>query len=59
VATIGVLFDPLQLILEQYVLADTWTIFLLAVALTVLVWRRDKPGLAPGRGLRGCCSDWP
>jgi 4-amino-4-deoxy-L-arabinose transferase-like glycosyltransferase len=44
VATIGVLFDPLQLILEQYVLADTWTIFLLAVALTVLVWRRDKPG---------------
>ena len=44
VATVPVLFDPLQLILEQYVLADTWTIFLLAVALTVLVWRRDKPG---------------
>jgi hypothetical protein len=44
VATIGVLFDPLQLVLEQYVLTDTWTVFLLAAALTVLVWRRDQPG---------------
>jgi 4-amino-4-deoxy-L-arabinose transferase-like glycosyltransferase len=44
VATIGVLFDPLQLVLEQYVLTDTWTVFLLVAALTVLVWRRDGPG---------------
>jgi hypothetical protein len=42
-ATIGVLFDPLQLILEQYVLTDTWTVFLLVAALTVLVWRREGP----------------
>jgi hypothetical protein len=38
-ATIPVLFDPLQLILEQYVLADTWTVFLLVAALVILVWR--------------------
>jgi Dolichyl-phosphate-mannose-protein mannosyltransferase len=44
VATIPVLFDPLQLVLEQYVLTDTWTVFLLVAALTVLVWRRDGPG---------------
>ena len=44
VATIPVLFDPLQLVLEQYVLTDTWTVFLLVTALTVLVWRRDGPG---------------
>ena len=43
VATIPVLFDPLQLILEQYVLTDTWTVFLLVAALTVLVWRREGP----------------
>jgi hypothetical protein len=43
-ATVGVLFDPLQLVLEQYVLTDTWTVFLLVAALTVLVWRRDGPG---------------
>jgi len=43
-ATIGVLFDPLQLVLEQYVLTDTWTVFLLVAALTVLVWRPDRPG---------------
>ena len=44
VATIGVFFDPLQLVLEQYVLTDTWTVFLLVAALAVLVWRRDGPG---------------
>ena len=44
VATIGVLFDPLQLVLEQYVLTDIWTVFLLVAALTVLVWRRDRLG---------------
>jgi hypothetical protein len=38
VATIPVLFDPLQLILEQYVLTDTWTVFLLVAALAILVW---------------------
>jgi Dolichyl-phosphate-mannose-protein mannosyltransferase len=43
VATIPVLFDPLQLVLEQYVLTDIWTVFLLVAAMTVLVWRRDGP----------------
>lgn len=38
-AAIPVLFDPLQLILEQYVLTDTWTVFLLVAALVILVWR--------------------
>jgi 4-amino-4-deoxy-L-arabinose transferase-like glycosyltransferase len=52
-ATVPVLFDPLQLILEQYVLTDTWTVFLLMAALTVLVWRRDRLGWrrAAGCGL--------
>jgi 4-amino-4-deoxy-L-arabinose transferase-like glycosyltransferase len=40
-ATIPVLFDPLQLVLEQYVLADVWTAFLLLAALVMLVWRRE------------------
>src|SRR5580658_1224152 len=44
VATIPVLFDPLQLILEQYVLTDTWTVFLLVAALVILIWPRGKPG---------------
>jgi hypothetical protein len=43
-ATIPVLFDPLQLILEQYVLTDTWTAFLLTAALVILVWKRAGPG---------------
>jgi 4-amino-4-deoxy-L-arabinose transferase-like glycosyltransferase len=51
VATIGVLFDPLQLVLEQYVLTDTWTVFLLMAALAVLVWRRDSLGW---RRVAGC-----
>ena len=41
VATIPVLFDPLQLILEQYVLTDTWTVFLLVAALAILVWPKQ------------------
>ncbi len=43
VATIPVLFDPLELVLEQYVLADTWTVFLVVAALAILVWRRERP----------------
>jgi 4-amino-4-deoxy-L-arabinose transferase-like glycosyltransferase len=47
-ATIPVLFDPLQLVLEQYVLTDTWTVFLIAAALAILVWPRDaNPGWRP------------
>lgn len=41
-ATIPVLFDPLQLILEQYVLTDVWTVLLLLGALVILVWRPDR-----------------
>jgi len=41
-ATIPVLFDPLQLVLEQYVLADIWTAFLVMAALVILVWRREE-----------------
>jgi hypothetical protein len=41
VAAIPVLFDPLQLVLEQYVLSDVWTVFLILAALVILVWRRD------------------
>jgi hypothetical protein len=45
VAAIPVLFDPLQLVLEQYVLSDVWTVFLILAALVILVWRRDAPAL--------------
>jgi len=41
VAAIPVLFDPLQLVLEQYVLSDVWTVFLILAALVILVWRQD------------------
>jgi 4-amino-4-deoxy-L-arabinose transferase-like glycosyltransferase len=44
VATVPVLFDPLQLDLEQYILTDVCATFLLLVALVVLVWRRDAVG---------------
>ncbi len=50
VATVPVLFDPLQLVLEQYVLSDTWTMFVIVAALTILVWRRE-PGW---RAVVGC-----
>ena len=43
-AAIPVLFDPLELVLEQYVLSDTWTVFLLVAALVVLVWPRASGG---------------
>jgi hypothetical protein len=39
-ATIPVLFDPLQVILEQYVLTDVWTVLLIMAALALLVTRR-------------------
>ena len=42
-AAIPVLFDPLQLVLEQYVLTDVWTMLLIMGALVLLVWRRDGP----------------
>ncbi len=44
VATIPVLFDPLQLDLEQYILADVGATFLVLLALVVLVWKRDALG---------------
>jgi Dolichyl-phosphate-mannose-protein mannosyltransferase len=44
VATIPVLFDPLQLDLEQYILTDVTATFLMVVALVVLVWKRDALG---------------
>jgi hypothetical protein len=43
-ATIPVLFDPLQLDLEQYILTDVSATFLMLVALVVLVWKRDAVG---------------
>jgi hypothetical protein len=45
-ATIPVLFDPLQLDLEQYILTDVSATFLVTVALVVLVWKRDAIGKA-------------
>jgi hypothetical protein len=45
-ATIPVLFDPLQLDIEQYVLTDVSATFLLVAALVVLVWKRDAIGKA-------------
>ena len=42
-ACVPVLFDPLQLALEQYVLADVWTVFLVLAALVILVWRPEGP----------------
>jgi hypothetical protein len=42
-ATLPVLFDPLQLVLEQYVLTDIGAMLLIMAALVVLVWRRDGP----------------
>ena len=44
VATIPILFDPLQLDLEQYILTDVSATFLLLVALVVLVWKREAIG---------------
>jgi hypothetical protein len=41
-ATVPVLFDPLQLDIEQYVLTDVSATFLLVVALVVLAWNRER-----------------
>lgn len=43
-ATVPVLFDPLELDIEQYVLTDVVATFLLVAALVVLVWKRDAIG---------------
>ncbi len=43
-ACIPVLFDPLQLDIEQYVLTDVSAAFLLTAALVVLVWKRGAIG---------------
>ena len=51
VAAIPVLFDPLQLVLEQYVLTDVWTALLILAALVILVWRREGP---TKRAAAGC-----
>ena len=66
VASVPVLFDPLQLVLEQYVLTDVWTVFLVVAALVILVWRRARPRREPRKkraGFRrppaGCSSGWP
>jgi len=45
-ATVPVLFDPLQLDIEQYVLTDVSASFLLLAAFVVLVWKRDTIGKA-------------
>jgi Dolichyl-phosphate-mannose-protein mannosyltransferase len=55
-ATVPVLFDPLQLVLEQYVLADVWTVFLIMAALVILAWHREERrdgGRDGGRERRG------
>jgi Dolichyl-phosphate-mannose-protein mannosyltransferase len=41
-ATVPVLFDPLQLVVEHYVLTDASATFLLIAALVVLVWNRGE-----------------
>jgi hypothetical protein len=43
-AAVPVLFDPLELILEQYVLSDVAAALLVLAALVVLVWRGSRIG---------------
>jgi Dolichyl-phosphate-mannose-protein mannosyltransferase len=43
-ATVPVLFDPLELDIEQYVLTDVVATFLVVAALVVLVWKREAIG---------------
>jgi 4-amino-4-deoxy-L-arabinose transferase-like glycosyltransferase len=50
-ATIPVLFDPLELVLEQYILADVWTVLLVLAALVILVWQRSQ---VSWRAAAGC-----
>ena len=45
-AAVPVLFDPLQLDLEQYVLSDVCATFFLVTALVILVWRGQRIGWA-------------
>ena len=45
-AAVPVLFDPLQLDLEQYVLSDVCAAFFLVTALVILVWRGNQAGWA-------------
>jgi 4-amino-4-deoxy-L-arabinose transferase-like glycosyltransferase len=45
-AALPVLFDPLQLILEQYILTDVVATFFVFTALVVLVWNGKKAGPA-------------
>jgi hypothetical protein len=55
-AAIPVLFDPLQLILEQYVLTDVWTVFLIVAALVILVW--NTPNQRGEKGRTGDGLTW-
>ena len=52
-AAIPVLFDPLQLILEQFLLSDVFAMFFVFTALIVLAWngRRAGPAAAAVSGL--------
>jgi len=43
-ATVPVLYDPLQLDIEQYILTDVSATFLVTAALVVLVWKRGEVG---------------
>src|SRR5579875_2228208 len=46
IAAVPVLFDPLQLDLDQYVLSDACAAFFLIAALVVLVWNGKRTGAA-------------
>jgi hypothetical protein len=51
-ATLPVLFDAMQLLLEQSVFSDTLFVLLLTIVMALLGWRRrPTPGLALGAGL--------
>ncbi|MDX6318367.1 MAG: hypothetical protein QOD35_1767 [Nocardioidaceae bacterium] len=51
-ATLPVLFDAMQLLLEQSVFSDTLFVLLLTIVMALLGWRRrPTPGLAVGAGL--------
>lgn len=41
-AAVPVLFDPLQLVVEEYVLTDSTATFLVVLALVVLAWNRGE-----------------
>ena len=57
IAAIPVLFDPRQLVLEQYVLADVWTAVMMLAALIILAWRDEGPGReGPGKLASAGCG---